>query len=60
MWFTAGAHKLKVSSSAVLTRLRPSTSPVAGWNFPTVGSRAGASELQVKATSSALTIFTLD
>jgi hypothetical protein len=60
MWFTAGGHRLKVSSSAVLTRLRASTSPVAGWNFPTAATKAGASELQVTATSKALTIFTLD
>ena len=60
MWFTAGGHKLKVSSTAVLTRLRSSLSPVAGWNFPTLGTRVGASELQVKATSTAKTIFKVD
>jgi hypothetical protein len=60
MWFAAGGHRLKVSSSGVLTRLRASTSPVAGWNFPTASTRSGGSELQVKASSKVLTIFTLD
>jgi Heparinase II/III-like protein/Alginate lyase len=60
MWFTAGGHKLKVSSSAVLTRFRRSTSPVAGWHFPTASTAVGASEVQVKATSTAKTIFTVD
>ena len=60
MWFTAGSHRLKVTSTAVLSRLRASTSPVAGWNFPTAGIRVGASELQVKASSTAKTIFTVD
>jgi hypothetical protein len=60
MWFTAGGHKLKVSSTAVLTRLRASSSPVAGWTFPTASTRAGASELQVRATSTVKTIFKVD
>jgi hypothetical protein len=60
MWFTAGSHKLKVSSTAPLSRFRRSTSPVAGWNFPTASTVVGASELQVKATSTAKTVFTVD
>ncbi len=59
MTFRSGARTLTVTTTGSTTVLRGVSRPIAGWNSPDGSTRVPAVEIQVRATGTATTTFTV-